>query len=149
MPPRCLDWNEDTVKWGAELLSDDSGAWLLTVRAAASSPPAPERVELILARVYIPDGTELGDLPVLTIQLEREGDDYVGSGVVNGDLAELVVDVFSASSVRQPVIGPTARDEARREREQARQLIIDRSLSIDLSHDGTDRPFQGEPQEDV
>jgi hypothetical protein len=104
----------------------------------------------MLARVYLPDGTELGNLPVVTFPLEREGDDYVGSGAIpGGDLSALAVDIFSASSVRQPVIESTARDEARREREEARQLIIDRTLSSGLSHDGIDRPFQGEPREDV
>lgn len=134
VPPRVLDWSENTAHWDA--MPTDAG-WRVSVDVEAA--PAPDRGADLCARLYRPGDS----LPITICRLQRAGERYRGEAVIDGDPDGLLVDVFDRAFVRPPVLDGAGRERDAAAREAARHFIHTRAIGA-YGMDGADRPFLGE-----
>ncbi len=138
VPPRVLDWSDDTISWLAEPVR--AGEWHVTVRVLAA--PASEEADLF-ARLYVPDGSPDSLLPALVLPLTPVGGEYAAEGRLNiDDPAALTVDVFHAAATHAPRVSTSSRRQAAEERATARTLIRRRAAAPEA--EGVARAFGAE-----
>lgn len=137
VPPRVLDWSEDTISWVAEPVR--TGEWHVSIRVSA----VPGSDDDLFARLYLPDGSAGSLLPVLVLPLTPVGSEYAAEGRLHvDDPAALSVDVFHAAATHPPRVSAQSRQEAAVERDAARTLIRRRATAPESK--GAARAFGAE-----
>ena len=138
VPPRVVDWSENTIHWHA---SQTDAGWRVVIDAEAV--PAPEYEAPLHARLYAPGAGILSALPLARCRLRLEGERYRGEAVIDDYPDGLVIEVYSETRVRRPMLGDAHRDSAARARAEARDFVYARAGRA-YSSGGADRPFLGE-----
>ncbi|MGB4136680.1 MAG: hypothetical protein WA971_08955 [Microbacterium sp.] len=125
VPPRILDWREDTVQWTA--VREGPGSWRVRVQV----PSIPDIVvEGLHARCYVPGESPETMLPVAVVPLKESFGVHLGEFVLRADDPEgLVVDVYEASTLHAPRVTGESRRAGADDRAQARRIIAERAES--------------------